>query len=206
MLYLTEKSVYQNIGVGFGLLLLYLATLGGLDARAHNNVCNNVYGYLYLEQGYEGRTEEIYKDLDTYICNADSYYRDHQVVLEEDTIEQIEEEVKEGEMELLAQLIEAEAGNQDLIGKILVGDVVMNRCRKYMKSVEEVIFTPGQFSCIEDGGFDAAAWYISEESFEAARRAYTGDGIDDEILFFTAGDYNPYCTPLYQYGDHYFGY
>lgn len=123
-----------------------------------------------------------------------------------DTDEQIEEEIRLGEMELLAQLIEAEAGNQDMKGKRLVGDVVMNRCKKFGRSVEEVIFEDFQFSCINDGGFDDAGWYISEDSFEAAKLCYEGETLDNKIIFFTAGHYNPYCTPAYVYGAHYFGY
>ena len=151
------------------------------------------------------RLDNLSNTVDTYSLEV-YLNEDSSNYIIEDSEEQIEEEIKEGEMELLAQLIEAEAGNQDLIGKILVGDVVMNRCREYDKSLEEVVFAKNQFACIDDGGFDRAGYCISEESFEAAKRAYSGDGLDDEILFFTAGEYNPYCSPAYKYGDHYFGY
>ena len=127
--------------------------------------------------------------------------------------QQIEEEIRLGEMELLAQLIEAEAGNQDMTGKRLVADVVLNRAEDGWAdgTIESVIFQRTgktyQFSCIKDGGFNNAAYSISDESFQAAKLEYEASNrIDEDILYFTAGSYNPYCTAAYIYGDHYFGY
>lgn len=121
--------------------------------------------------------------------------------------EEIEEEIRLGEMELLAQLIEAEAGNQDYIGKRLVGDVVINRIKsnRFPNTLEGVIFQEDQFACIKDGGFDRAGYSISEESFEAAKEAYEGNQINVKVLFFTAGGYNKYCKPMFKHGNHYFG-
>lgn len=86
-----------------------------------------------------------------------------------DTDEQIEEEILLGEMELLAQLVEAEAGNQDFEGKCLVVDVVLNRVESddFPNTIEEVIFDPGQFSVITNGAFDKAAWNMKESDYAA---------------------------------------
>lgn len=125
-----------------------------------------------------------------------------------DTDEQIAEEIIFGDIELLAQLIEAEAGNQDFSGKRLVADVVLNRVDAGWAdgTISGVIFEDNQFSCIKDGGFDNAGWYISDESFNAAYMEYFGERLDSRILYFTAGRYNPYCVPMYKHGAHYFGY
>lgn len=133
-----------------------------------------------------------------------------------DTAEQIQEEIEEGECEMLAQLIEAEAGNQDFKGKCLVADVVLNRVKSktFPDTIEGVIFQylteSGrkyyQFSTVVDGNYEKAGWYISEDSFKAAyQEYYTDKRVDSNVLYFTAGEYNPYCSPLYKYGDHYFG-
>lgn len=55
--------------------------------------------------------------------------------------EEILEEMKYGDMELVAQLVQAEAGNQDLTGKRLVADVVYNRVRdpRFPNTVEGVV-------------------------------------------------------------------
>lgn len=136
-----------------------------------------------------------------------------------DSEEQIQEEIREGEMEMLAQLIEAEAGNQDFKGKCLVADVVLNRVDNalFPNSVEEVIMEYHvresdnekcyQFATVKYGTYDDAGWYISDDSFKAAYQEYNANQrIDSNILYFTAGGYNSYCTPAYKYGDHYFGY
>jgi N-acetylmuramoyl-L-alanine amidase len=124
-----------------------------------------------------------------------------------DDQEQIRNEIFYGEMELLAQLIHAEAGNQDLIGKILVADVVLNRVDRGFNdcdSIEQVIFYDNAFSSIEDGNFDKAAWNITEEDYKAAEMAMTGQRIDSEIIYFSSEGYSKYGKPAYKYGDHYF--
>lgn len=122
--------------------------------------------------------------------------------------EQIAEEIALGEMEMMAQLIQAEAGNQDFKGKCLVADVVLNRIDAgWGETVEDIIFSDNQFSVIFDGAYDAAAWNISEECFKAAEQEYLAKRrVDGNILYFTAGRYGEYGTPAYRHGNHYFSY
>lgn len=131
-------------------------------------------------------------------------------ISEEDLAFQIEQEEWLGECELLAALVEAEAGNQDLKGKRLVADVVLNRVDsdRFPNTITEVIYQDYQFSTVLDGGLDRATYNISDESFEAVRleAIECEERLDEEILFFTYGGFNPYCTPGYKYMDHYFGY
>ena len=110
-------------------------------------------------------------------------------------------------MELLAQLIHAEAGNQDLRGKRLVADVVLNRVEagfNHCDNMEQVIFFENAFSSIKDGNFDKAAWNITEEDYLAAEMEMTGERLDYSIFYFSAEDYSKYGKPAYKYGDHYF--
>lgn len=57
------------------------------------------------------------------------------------TPDDIEEEMKMDELELMAICVEAEAGNQDLIGKRMVADVILNRVDDpdFPDSITEVI-------------------------------------------------------------------
>lgn len=75
------------------------------------------------------------------------------------TPDDVSEEIRQGEMELIAQLVQAEAGNQGLSGMRLVVDVVLNRVEsdKFPNTVEDVIFQKNAFSVIDDGAFDKAA-------------------------------------------------
>ena len=56
---------------------------------------------------------------------------------------------------MLMKIAMAEAGGEDLTGKALVMNVVVNRIRdrEFPDTVEEVIFQPGQFSPVDDGRY-----------------------------------------------------
>ena len=109
-------------------------------------------------------------------------------------------------LETLAICVEAEAGNQDLLGKRLVADVILNRVEspRFPDTIEGVISQKYQFTTYWDGSMDAIT-EPSEETFEAVNMELRSR-LDEDILFFTAGDYNTYCEPAYIVGDHYFGY
>lgn len=121
-------------------------------------------------------------------------------------LEDIAGEDRQAELELLACVVHAEAGNQDLHGKRLVADVVFNRVMsdRFPNTITEVIYQPGQFSVVNDGALERAYTEVTEEDFQAVEMEIDEE-LDYEVLFFTAGGYNPYCVPMYQYGDHYFG-
>ena len=123
-----------------------------------------------------------------------------------------EEDIKEmdywGELELLAAVVEAEAGNQDMIGKRLVVDVVLNRVDSplFPDTITEVLEQPGQFTTMWNGAVEDAGWHMQEDDYTAVMMEVTGTRLDYDIYFFTAGEYNASCKPAYIHGDHYFGY
>lgn len=123
-----------------------------------------------------------------------------------DSQEDIRNEIMYGDMELLAQLIEAEAGNQDELGKRYVADVVLNRVESslFPDSIFDVIYQDTQFSVVDDGALNEAGWCISDESFRIAKEEYDGPRKNYNILYFTSGRYNDSGTPSFKYGAHYF--
>ena len=108
-------------------------------------------------------------------------------------------------LEILACCVEAEAGNQDLLGKRLVADVILNRVDsdRFPDTIEGVITQKYHFTTFWDGTM--AQIVPSDETFEAIQMELK-ERTDSQILFFTAGDYNTFCIPAYKHGDHYFGY
>lgn len=125
------------------------------------------------------------------------------------TEEDILEEIRLGEMELLAQLIQAEAGNQDLTGMRLVADVVLNRVGdpRFPNTVEEVIFQMDpvvQFGVMADGAFEKAGWNISENAFKAAEMEWY-ERLDNEVLYFN-NSLDCSGERIWKYGGHWFGY
>lgn len=115
------------------------------------------------------------------------------------------EETWWGELELLAIIVYAEAGNQDLEGKELVADVVLNRLDNpnYPDTIYDVIFQPGQFSTANEKTIIKAGRNITQDCYTAVLNELS-DRNDSEVLFFCTGGYPRYGTPVYKHGDHYF--
>jgi len=116
------------------------------------------------------------------------------------------EKLDDGSLEMLAICVEAEAGNQDIFGKRLVVDVILNRVDsdRFPDDIESVISQKYHFTTFWNGEMDKIST-PSKETFDAIDSELK-HRIDDEILFFTSGAYNKYCIPAYKHGDHYFGY
>lgn len=127
------------------------------------------------------------------------------VICVEDSDEQIEEEIYLGELEELAQLVEAEAGNQDFEGKCLVVDCVLNRVESpdFPNTIHEVIFQEGQFSVITNGAWEKAAWNMKESDF-AAVAVEVELHTNKEVLYFNNNKNVFGSGELYKVGGHWF--
>ena len=107
-------------------------------------------------------------------------------------------------IDMLARCVEAEAGNQGLLGKRLVVDVILNRVDdpRFPNDVASVISARGQFAVYPNA---MSRVTVTQETLDAIVLELQ-NRTDSQILFFTAGRYNKYCIPAYQHGDHFFGY
>lgn len=119
------------------------------------------------------------------------------------TEEDIAEEMYFDSLELLALCVEAEAGNQGLIGKKLVVDVILNRVDspEFPDNITDVIFQKRQFSVVSDGRI----WEVepTEETFQSVREELE-ERTNSEILYFTSEFFHPCGEPWKKVGDHYF--
>lgn len=166
--------------------------------------------YPSLDMKAEDNFEFVYKTEQKTPCTGCSDTRPvikmkELTYTEEPTEAEIEEEIRFDEMELIAQLVMAEAGNQDLTGKRYVVDVVLNRVDSddFPDTVEEVIFQKNQFSVIENGAFDKAGWMITEECYEAVKLEYE-ERLNYDILYFSRGK-SKYASNHFKHQDHWFG-
>jgi len=85
---------------------------------------------------------------------------------------------------VLEKIVQAEAGNQDHQGKLLVANVILNRVRsgKFPSTIREVVFAPRQFSPISDGSYSRAE--ASEDTRKAVDEALHGvDGSRGALYF-----------------------
>lgn len=106
----------------------------------------------------------------------------------------------EREIDLMAQLVWHEAGNQDSIGKRLVVDTVLNRVEdaRFPNTVEEVIFQNGQYTTAKVLGRVEP----NIECYGAVIREIDGERYNTEVLFF--GRAYGCGKPLFQHQDHCF--
>jgi len=99
-------------------------------------------------------------------------------------------ELSEEDMKALIRIVEAEATDEDIIGKILIANVIFNRVRssQFPNSVTEVVFQKlgdkAQFSPIDDGRYYSVS--ISKTTKEAVDRALKGEDYSKGALFFAA--------------------
>lgn len=90
------------------------------------------------------------------------------------------------EMEIMERIVEAEATDEDIYGKVLVANVVLNRvlCSGFPNTVKKVVFQKGQFSPIRDGRYYSVK--VTSSTKEAVKRALAGEDYSDGALFFFA--------------------
>ncbi len=94
------------------------------------------------------------------------------------------ESFTEADYNNLLRIVEAEAGINDVEGKMMVANVVLNRVMstRFPDTVSEVIFAPGQFSPVSNGRFYSVR--VKDSTVEAVNRALGGEDNSQGALFF----------------------
>ena len=71
------------------------------------------------------------------------------------------------ELKLLANIIYCEAGSESYVGKVAVGNVIMNRVKSASQpnTITEVVYAKGQFSPVRNGSLQRA---LSSDKADAA--------------------------------------
>ena len=107
----------------------------------------------------------------------------------------------------LKRTVLAECGyEQPDEGVRMVVDVILNRVksREYPNDILGVITQQGQFATYANGSI-ARQTTISEQVNRIVEEEIQSGSSYPWLLYFTAGYYNPSCTPWRKVGDHYFG-
>ena len=97
--------------------------------------------------------------------------------------------ITEDDYQVLIRIVEAEAGGEDIIGRMLVANVVLNRLEIGFggDTISDVVFAKGQFSPVADGRFFTVT--PSETTIEAVERVLDGEDYSEGALYFM-------CRPL----------
>ncbi len=95
----------------------------------------------------------------------------------------------ESDLQLLASIISAEARGEPYQGQVAVGAVIMNRMAhpSFPNTLSGVIYQEGAFSCLYDGGINAA---VADSAYQAAREAINGSDPTGGAVYY----YNPAKT------------
>ena len=90
------------------------------------------------------------------------------------------------DISLLARIISAESRGEPYEGQVAVGAVILNRIEhpSFPNTLAGVIYQPGAFSCLNDGGVNAA---VADSAYRAARDAINGSDPSGGAIYY----YNP---------------
>lgn len=106
-------------------------------------------------------------------------------------------------IELIALVTMAEAEGECEEGKRLVIDTILNRVDSvyFPDTVHGVIYQANQFSSMWNGRVDKC--FVDDDICQLVEEELQSRTNVDTI-FFTAGGYGKYGTPMFQVGNHYF--
>ena len=122
-------------------------------------------------------------------------------------------ELNDNEYTVLLKIVEAEAGSEDLTGKMLVANVIMNRVNsdRFPDTVTEVVYQRhngrAQFSPTADGRIDTVN--VSPETITAVERVLNGEDSSNGALYFrsvysNSGWFDSALTRVIEHGNHIF--
>lgn len=113
-----------------------------------------------------------------------------QAEAEAQAAQQVSASISQADLDLMAAIIECEAGGEPYEGKIGVGAVVMNRVRssQFPNTISEVIYQSGQFSPVASGKLASVlSRGARQDCYDAARDVFAGANTVGDCLFFHAG-------------------
>lgn len=180
---MSRENIVANIAV-IGAVIAFILTITILMSKWEEN---------------EEQVQQIVsvKSEEEYAPQMPNYY---EVVSTEDWIA---EEIAADELELIALCVEAEAGNQNILGKELVAAVILNRVddKDFPNTITEVITQPKQFTSYWNGAMDRVS--PADSTFRAVEMELQ-NRIHKNVFYFNTGDYSRYGKPWEKIGDHYF--
>lgn len=111
----------------------------------------------------------------------------------------------------LLRIVEAEVGDNDVYGRTIVANVVINRVKSshFENTITDVIFSKGQFSPIRDKRFFKVK--VSEATIKGVNNALMGEDYSMGALYFmdrayssnhAVGWFDSSLTYLFSYGGH----
>lgn len=130
-------------------------------------------------------------------------FTEEEEIVEEPTEEPVVSPLSQEDIDLLALVTMAEAEGEPDEGKRLVIDTILNRVdsEEFPNTVSGVIYQRHQFSSMWNGRVDRC--YVKND----IRQLVIEESItrtNSDVIYFTAGKYGKYGTPMFRVSNHYF--
>jgi len=167
------------------------ATFSSKDLNI-NATCNSTYieangRYFYCENGVKNVDSRIYvpiRPMAKAFGVAVTWDPSYKVSLTgKEALLPADESYDDTDLLWLSRIISAESRGESLLGKIAVGNVVLNRVagKAFPNTIRDVIFQSGQFTPVKNGHiYDTP----TEESVIAAKLCLEGAVVTDKALYF----------------------
>lgn len=107
------------------------------------------------------------------------------------------------DIDLLALVTMAEAEGESELGKRLVISTILNRVDSeyFPDTVEEVVYQSNAFSSMWNGRVDKC--YVTDDIRQLVEEEIL-NRTDNDVMYFRAGKYSSYGSPMFSEGNHYF--
>lgn len=116
---------------------------------------------------------------------------------EEEILQEIVQYESKTDIDVIAEVVEGEAGNQEMIGKVAVAMTLLNRMDKTGRSAESIALE----------AYSAYPYHgpVSADSYRAVEIAMNNrDLFPDDMMYFRTKHYHDFGVPYMQIQDHYF--
>lgn len=171
-------------------------TAGSLTAEISQETYESIQEALLMEEKARAEAEAAAKAAEEEKARAAQEQAEAQAAAEAEAVQAADGriyEVSQEDYDALLRLVEAEASGEDIKGKMLVANVVLNRVHSssFPDTVKEVIYQcrngRAQFSPVATGKIDRVS--VSEETVEAVERVLCGEDESAGALYFVSPAY-----------------
>lgn len=178
-----EETEIPEEQIVYGLESVIQGVLLSQDTETQINKIGTSFELVLV--GQRAETREIQAHLDFIVPDTEEIeeIRNRSIVYSESQLIMSDEDYAN-----LLKIVEAEAGGEDLKGKILVANVIFNRIEspEFPSNVTDVVWERSggstQFSPVADGRIYTVT--VSEETKEAVNRAIDGEDYSHGALYF----------------------
>lgn len=207
-----DKAMYKRYLAALVLInMIIIFAVWNLTGLKVNHIMATPAFQLDLEQALMPEEQTSFLNLAAAVSSGQRII--NYEVVERESLYDLSEE----DYEVLLRIVEAEAGGEDIEGRMLVASVVLNRVahEAFPDTVKEVVFQrengTAQFSPAYSGRYERIV--VSEKTIEAVDRVLCGEDISEGALYFAARKradskkmkwFDEHLTFLFSHGGHEF--